>query len=80
MRSWTRRPFSVLKYAMTLDGKIATAHGHAAWVSSAESRAQVGDFAPPLPTHHPRLFPLSLLANISESPVHCMGTAGQFRA
>lgn len=30
-----RRPFSIWKYAMTLDGKIATRTGHAAWVSSA---------------------------------------------
>ena len=35
------RPLSVLKYAMTLDGKIATSAGHAAWVSCAESRARV---------------------------------------
>eukprot|EP00252_Welwitschia_mirabilis_P018876 TRINITY_DN4235_c0_g1_i1.p1 TRINITY_DN4235_c0_g1~~TRINITY_DN4235_c0_g1_i1.p1 ORF type:complete len:588 (-),score=105.65 TRINITY_DN4235_c0_g1_i1:216-1979(-) len=31
-------PFSVLKYAMTLDGKIAASTGHAAWVSSKDSR------------------------------------------
>lgn len=37
-RAVLRRPMSVLKYAMTLDGKIATASGHAAWVSSAASR------------------------------------------
>ncbi|CAG9463316.1 unnamed protein product [Pedinophyceae sp. YPF-701] len=43
LRAWSGRPFSVLKYAMTLDGKIATASGHAAWVSSAQSRAQVFD-------------------------------------
>ncbi|XP_078434792.1 cytidine/deoxycytidylate deaminase family protein [Wolffia australiana] len=34
-------PFSILKYAMTLDGKIATSSGHASWVSSAQSRARV---------------------------------------
>ena len=33
-------PFSVLKYAMTLDGKIAASMGHAAWVSSKMSRKQ----------------------------------------
>jgi pyrimidine deaminase RibD-like protein len=40
-RAALRRPMSVLKYAMTLDGKIATTTGHAAWVSSAASRARV---------------------------------------
>lgn len=37
-----RRPLSVLKYAMTLDGKIATNMGHSAWVSSPQSRWAVG--------------------------------------
>ncbi|KAJ7976617.1 Riboflavin biosynthesis protein PYRR chloroplastic [Quillaja saponaria] len=37
-RACSRIPFSVLKYAMTLDGKIATNSGHAAWISSKESR------------------------------------------
>lgn len=36
-----RIPFSVLKYAMTLDGKIAASTGHAAWVSSKMSRKLV---------------------------------------
>ncbi|PNH00016.1 Riboflavin biosynthesis protein RibD, partial [Tetrabaena socialis] len=40
-RAVLRRPLGVLKYAMTLDGKIATNMGHSAWVSSAQSRAQV---------------------------------------
>ena len=40
-RAATGRPFSILKYAMTADGKIATSAGHAAWVSCAESRARV---------------------------------------
>ena len=35
------RPFGIFKYAMTLDGKIATAAGHSAWVSGTESRQQV---------------------------------------
>ncbi|XP_031260870.1 riboflavin biosynthesis protein PYRR, chloroplastic isoform X2 [Pistacia vera] len=34
-------PFSVLKYAMTLDGKIAASSGHAAWISSKKSRDRV---------------------------------------
>lgn len=37
----TRRPFSILKYAMTLDGKIATDAGHAAWISCEQSRRHV---------------------------------------
>lgn len=40
-RAVLRRPLSVLKYAMTLDGKIATNMGHSAWVSSPQSRALV---------------------------------------
>lgn len=35
------KPFGILKYAMTLDGKIATSMGHAAWISSAVSRQHV---------------------------------------
>ncbi|GLC48449.1 hypothetical protein PLESTB_000099000 [Pleodorina starrii] len=40
-RAVLRRPLGVLKYAMTLDGKIATNMGHSAWVSSPQSRALV---------------------------------------
>ncbi len=36
-----QRPFGVLKYAMTLDGKIAATTGHSAWVTGSEARAEV---------------------------------------
>ena len=37
----TKRPFIVLKAAMSLDGKIATKTGESKWISSEESRLQV---------------------------------------
>ncbi|CAA6659810.1 unnamed protein product [Spirodela intermedia] len=40
-RAAYRLPFSILKYAMTLDGKIAASSGHASWVSSKKSRNRV---------------------------------------
>ncbi|MCT7948578.1 bifunctional diaminohydroxyphosphoribosylaminopyrimidine deaminase/5-amino-6-(5-phosphoribosylamino)uracil reductase RibD [Ancylothrix sp. C2] len=36
-----RRPFGILKYAMTLDGKIASSTGHSSWVTSKDSRSEV---------------------------------------
>jgi diaminohydroxyphosphoribosylaminopyrimidine deaminase/5-amino-6-(5-phosphoribosylamino)uracil reductase len=35
------RPLGILKYAMTLDGKIAASSGHSAWVTSQDSRSEV---------------------------------------
>ena len=34
-------PFGILKYAMTLDGKIAATSGHSAWVTTKASRQKV---------------------------------------
>ncbi len=39
-----QKPLGILKYAMTLDGKIATTTGHSAWVSSKASRGEVHHF------------------------------------
>jgi diaminohydroxyphosphoribosylaminopyrimidine deaminase / 5-amino-6-(5-phosphoribosylamino)uracil reductase len=36
-----QRPLGILKYAMTLDGKIATNKGHSAWITSNASRQVV---------------------------------------
>lgn len=36
-----RRPFGMLKYAMTLDGKIAATTGHSSWVTGEASRHRV---------------------------------------
>lgn len=37
----TKTPYVVMKYAMTLDGKIATHTGHSRWVSGEKSRERV---------------------------------------
>ncbi len=36
-----QRPFGIFKYAMTLDGKIATTTGHSAWVTDILARQRV---------------------------------------
>lgn len=36
-----KQPLGILKYAMTLDGKIATSSGHSAWVTNQDARSQV---------------------------------------
>ncbi|MBW4623453.1 MAG: bifunctional diaminohydroxyphosphoribosylaminopyrimidine deaminase/5-amino-6-(5-phosphoribosylamino)uracil reductase RibD [Cyanosarcina radialis HA8281-LM2] len=36
-----QRSFGILKYAMTLDGKIATSTGHSAWITSTDARQEV---------------------------------------
>ena len=36
-----RRPFGILKYAMTADGKIAATGGHSSWITSLDARNEV---------------------------------------
>ena len=48
-RAVTGRPFSVWKYAMTLDGKIASSTGHSAWVTGPCVRVRGPSFFPLTP-------------------------------
>jgi diaminohydroxyphosphoribosylaminopyrimidine deaminase / 5-amino-6-(5-phosphoribosylamino)uracil reductase len=36
-----RRPFGILKYAMTADGKIAATTGHSSWITALDARNEV---------------------------------------
>jgi diaminohydroxyphosphoribosylaminopyrimidine deaminase/5-amino-6-(5-phosphoribosylamino)uracil reductase len=42
-RMKTNLPFGIFKYAMTLDGKIATTSGHSYWITGSEARHVVHD-------------------------------------
>ncbi len=42
-RMKTNLPFGIFKYAMTLDGKIATTSGHSYWITGTEARRVVHD-------------------------------------
>ncbi|GMP21873.1 hypothetical protein CsSME_00000119 [Camellia sinensis var. sinensis] len=71
-RAASRVPFAVLKYAMTLDGKIAASSGHAWWISSKKSRSRVFELRDPQLTarhgggHVPMRIVLSQTLNLPE--------------
>ena len=65
----TKTPFVQMKYAMTLDGKIATRTGHSTWVSGEASRARVQETRNALKCCTHDLAPFFVLLGLARSIV-----------